>query len=168
VSVTGLALQVWLLLAAQAPDSVPAAELARREHAAWRLIATLQSPFCPGLTLESCPSWYADSLRTEIRQRMARGESSERMRIELAREFGQRVLGEPTWEGFDVVGWVGPWLLLLLSGGVLLAVLRRRGSSVPAPTFLGRPDFVPSITPLSEEERATLEGRLTEELGRDP
>lgn len=164
MSVAGLALPAWLLLAVHAADSVPTAELARRESAAWRLIATLQSPFCPGVTLESCPSWSADSLRTEIRQRMARGESPEHIRTELVRDFGQSVLGEPTWQGFDVLGWVGPAALLLLSGGVLLAALRCRDHSTLTAIQCGQPEFVPPMPGLAAEERAKLEAWLADEL----
>jgi cytochrome c-type biogenesis protein CcmH/NrfF len=152
------------LAGASPGDSVPADLLQRRESAAWRLIATLQSPFCPGLTLESCPSWYADSLRTVIRERMARGEPAERIRVELARDFGQRVLGEPTWQGFDVTGWIGPGLLIAVSAVLLGLGLRRGVERGPANGRRGRPGFVSPLPELPGDERARLEEQLRREL----
>lgn len=146
-------------LAAQSPD---ADALASRETAAWKLIASLQSPFCPGLTLESCPSWYADSLRSVIRKRMAAGESPETIRTELAAEFGQRVLGEPTWQGFDVLGWVGPAVLILgtMLGLALLLRRRHQATQVAAPAPAGPADSLP----MTGAERSRLEAVLAREL----
>ncbi len=155
---------IGLLFSPAARDSVAGELLAARETAAWRLIASLQSPFCPGLTLESCPSWYADSLRTVIRQRMAAGESPVTLREQLARDFGQRVLGEPTWRGFDVLGWIGPGAALLVAGLVLAAVLRRRGRTPPTAANTVRPDYVPVLIEIPPAERARLEQQLLVEL----
>jgi cytochrome c-type biogenesis protein CcmH/NrfF len=151
-------------MAAPPGDSIPAGLLQQRESAAWRLIATLQSPFCPGLTLESCPSWYADSLRTVIRERMARGEPAERIRAELARDFGQRVLGEPTWQGFDVSGWLGPGVVVTASAVLLTLTLRRHARESPVAQTRGRPEFVPPMPELPAVERARLEAALEREL----
>lgn len=167
VLATGLLALRVAMAAAQAPADPDPATLAARETAAWRLIASLQSPFCPGLTLDSCPSWYADSLRTEIRQRMAAGESPEAIRARLARDFGQRVLGEPTWRGFDVLGWVGPGIVLLLAGAGLAIVVRQRSRSVPSPAAVVRPDYLPLVVEIPPSERARLEAQLQEELRQE-
>jgi cytochrome c-type biogenesis protein CcmH/NrfF len=148
-------------------DSVSADLLQQRETAAWRLIATLQSPFCPGLTLESCPSWYADSLRTEIRQRMARGESAARIRAELARDFGQQILGEPSWHGFDVTGWIGPAVVMTLSAALLALRLRCRAVAPATAVLRGRPDLELLPPTLAPEERARLEEDLARELAKE-
>jgi cytochrome c-type biogenesis protein CcmH len=149
---------------AQQPAAPDADLLARRESEAWRLMASLQSPYCPGLTLESCPSWYADSLRGVIREQMAAGESPERIRSELAEEFGQRILGEPTWQGFDLVGWVGPGVLIGLTMLTLGLVLRRREKVRAEPLTTGRAGLVPPLPELPPVERARLEAVLEREL----
>ncbi|HWA59708.1 MAG TPA: cytochrome c-type biogenesis protein CcmH [Gemmatimonadales bacterium] len=166
---------VWVAFlvgtAAQAQERTPPDPdlMARRESAAWRLIASLQSPFCPGLTLESCPSWYADSLRGVIRERMAAGESPERIRSELAGEFGQRILGEPTWQGFDLLGWVGPGAVIVLSMLTLGLVLRRRVQGRAEPLTAGGAGMVPPLPELAPVERARLAAVLERELrGGEP
>ena len=121
-----LTLSAVLALLAQAPTAAPdPAQAAARQRTATELIGSLQSPFCPGLTLPACPSWHADTLRRALRRRILGGEDPGRLRREMAARYGQYVLGEPTWQGFDVIGWLGPGALLLLGGVTLALVLRR-------------------------------------------
>lgn len=135
------------------------------QRTATALIESLQSPFCPGLTLPACPSWHADTLRQALRRRVLAGESPAALRREMAARYGQYVRGEPTWHGFDVLGWLGPGALLLLAGGVLWRVLGRRRARASGESP-GRPAYVPPLVPLEAEEQARLEARLAEELHR--
>jgi len=155
-------------LLAQAPAPAPdAAQVSARQRTATELIGSLQSPFCPGLTLPACPSWHADTLRQALRRRILGGEDPGLIRREMAARYGQYILGEPTWQGFDVFGWVGPGILLLL-GGVTLALVLRRRAGQPAPAHQrGRPDYVPPLEPLAAEEQARLEQRLLAELRQE-
>ena len=100
-----------------------------REFDAEALIQELQSPFCPGLNLMSCPSPQAADLREELRSRIASGESQEALRVDLVRRFGQGVLGLPTWSGFDVLAWVTPGVALFVAAGLLVRRLRRERAS---------------------------------------
>ncbi|HUL70106.1 MAG TPA: cytochrome c-type biogenesis protein CcmH [Gemmatimonadales bacterium] len=142
-------------------DSGRADLLSQRESEAWRLIARLQSPFCPGLTLEACPSWQAETLRTTIRRRMAQGESTDRIRGDLVATFGQRILGEPTWDGFDVFGWLLPGVLLLLCSVALMAWFRGRHRGIERGG--GEPLTAP-LEHLATAERVRLEELLRREL----
>lgn len=145
----------------------PEAELlADRQRTASGLIAGLQSPFCPGLSLPACPSWHADTLRQALRRRVLEGESPTALRREMVARYGQYVLGEPTWSGFDVIGWVGPGILLLLSGAALVLMLRRRQRAT-RPGLRGRPEYVPPMPAIPAEERLRLEQRLLAELRQE-
>ena len=160
-----LTLSAVLALLAQAPTAAPEpAQAAARQRTATELIGSLQSPFCPGLTLPACPSWHADTLRRALRRRILGGEDPGRLRREMAARYGQYVLGEPTWQGFDVIGWLGPGALLLLGGVTLALVLRRYAGRPASAEQRGRPDYVPPLEPLAAEDRARLEQRLQEEL----
>ncbi|MBK8003178.1 MAG: cytochrome c-type biogenesis protein CcmH [Gemmatimonadetes bacterium] len=131
---------------------------AAERRVAAELIASLQSPFCPGLTLPACPSWHADTLRRSLRRRVYAGESPAALRQEMASRYGQAILGEPSWQGFDVLGWIGPGVLLL-AGIVGVVVFLRRKPPASAPVM-----SVPPPPPAPGSEDARLVAQLAEEL----
>lgn len=100
---------------------------------AQRLFGELMSPFCPGLTLATCPSAGADSLRQDIRLRLALGQSSRAIRETYAATWGEEILGAPRWRGWGIVLWVMPAVALavgvLLLARWLIRVERRAGES---------------------------------------
>lgn len=116
------------------------------------LIEELQSPFCPGLNLTSCPSPQAAELRDEVRGRIIGGESVEALSADLVRRFGQGVLGRPTWSGFDILAWITPGAVLLLATALLVRRLRRH-QAVPARTN-------PAAGPINAEQRERLQSAL--------
>jgi len=96
---------------------------------AQRLFGTLMSPYCPGLTIATCPSPGADSLRRDIRERLARGDAPRTIVDWYVAAWGEQVLGAPPARRLGLVLWVIPGLALLLGvvGLVLwLKALRRR------------------------------------------
>jgi cytochrome c-type biogenesis protein CcmH len=100
---------------------------------AQRLFGDFMSPFCPGLTLATCPSAGADSLRDDIRTRLALGQSPRAIREAYAATWGEEILGTPPWRGWGVVLWITP-AVVLATGAALLArwlirVQRRAGGS---------------------------------------
>jgi len=110
---------------------------------AQRLFGTLMSPYCPGLTIASCPSPGADSLRRDIRARLAGGEAPQAIVDAYVSAWGEQVLGAPPARSWALVLWVLPGLLLI-AGAVALSLwlrsLRRVGilaeevpQGVPAP-----------------------------------
>jgi len=163
-----LALTVALLadsaLAAQEPrapaadslrDTVPAAHDVTRAN---RLLGTIMSPFCPGLTLANCPSASAETLRVSIRGRLATGESPDSIMESLVAAFGERVRGAPRARGLGLALWALP-VVGLGAGAIGLAWwLRNRGVGAD-PGRAGDGGSVPprGITP---EERARLEAAL--------
>jgi cytochrome c-type biogenesis protein CcmH/NrfF len=90
------------------------------------IITTAMSPYCPGLTLEVCPSPQADSLRQVIIARVQRGDTRAVIEADLERDFGSEIRSMPKAEGFGLIGWAVPGLMIL--GGVLFVTrwLRRQ------------------------------------------
>jgi cytochrome c-type biogenesis protein CcmH/NrfF len=87
-----------------------------------RLSASLMSPFCPGMTLETCTSPRAAVWRTEIREWAAEGATDR----EIVERLGQRV------PGFDLSGrpgatwdWALPVGVMAAASAVLWIVARR-------------------------------------------
>lgn len=122
-----LALQLVLCAttAAQAERS-PYDEDVLRE--ARQVYNQIMSPFCPGQTLANCGSGAAETLRAQIRERIAAGESVESIIQSLVEEYGEDVRAEPPKSGFASLVWLGP-MFLLLAGAVVIAVYVRRNTS---------------------------------------
>jgi cytochrome c-type biogenesis protein CcmH/NrfF len=97
---------------------------------AQRVFGGLMSPYCPGLTLATCPSPGADSLRQDIRQRLSNGESPESVRATYVSVWGEQILGAPPLRGWGIALRVIPYALLVL-GAVLLALWVRAHQSAP-------------------------------------
>jgi copper(I)-binding protein len=89
------------------------------------LYRDIMSPYCPGLTLASCPSPQADSLRKAIAVRFESGESVTAITESLVAHYGPSVRGTPAFEGFGVAAFVVPVLLLVGGGLFILRWLRR-------------------------------------------
>jgi copper(I)-binding protein/cytochrome c-type biogenesis protein CcmH/NrfF len=100
------------------------------------LYRDLLSPYCPGLSLASCPSPQADSLRKAIFARYTEGEPIGEITESLVEHYGPGVRGSPTIDGFGAVAFAAPLLLMLGGAAFILRWLRRntarrmaRGSS---------------------------------------
>jgi cytochrome c-type biogenesis protein CcmH len=118
----GWVLVVMLVLL---PMAGPADEgVEERGREAYALSRELMSPYCPGRTLADCPSPNAAALREEIRDQLAAGASSEEVRADLERRFGDQVRAVPR----GPLVWGIP-ILVLLAGAIALGVALRRLSS---------------------------------------
>jgi len=85
----------------------------------------MMSPFCPGLTLETCPSVYADTLRVSVRARFAAGEDPSAIEESLVAAFGEGVRGVPKAHGIGLVLWALPPVAVGVSFIALVWWLRR-------------------------------------------
>jgi cytochrome c-type biogenesis protein CcmH/NrfF len=152
----------WWTPAAAAQDSAGRATVEGYDATlARRLDGELMSPFCPGLTLATCPSPGADSLRHDIRSRLARGESPRSIRAAYAAVWGEQILGAPRWRGWGIVLWLAPAVVLAAGAAALamwLARLRARGRAGGEPA--GVPPGEARAPLLDEEMRARLEEEL--------
>lgn len=90
------------------------------------IITGSMSPYCPGLTLETCPSPSADSLRQVIIARVKRGDTRDRIEADLERDFGAAVRSTPKAEGFGLVGWAVPGVVMLVAAVFVTRWIRRR------------------------------------------
>jgi len=135
---------------------------------------TTMSPFCPGRTLDACPSPNATAWRDDIRHWVSEGLSTEEIRRRLAQRTEQDLTGAPS-TALDAVLPFGATVLSLVLLGVLLRLLVKPAASPAADsagsntsTSSGRETFATkeesktsTHEKVSEEE---LEDRLRREL----
>ncbi len=118
------------------------------------LYATLMSPFCPGRTLENCPSPQAAQLREDILEKLAAGATRGEVVDQLHAVYGDVILAVPRARGFGLLAWMVPGLFFV--AGVLIMVQWLRGSKAAAGT---------RSAPSEQLDRAARE-RLDTELSK--
>ena len=121
--------------------------------AAQEAISKIRSPFCPGQTLEICPSWQAEVLRDSIDQWASNGLTADSLIELVVATHGEEYRGFPQRSGTGLLAWVIPPAALILGLGLVVLALRRlRG---PARQTVGQ-------SGLTEEEREQLDAALAE------
>jgi cytochrome c-type biogenesis protein CcmH len=124
------------------------------DKAAGEIFGSVMSPFCPGMTLATCPSSQAAELRDDIREQLARGASTEEVLDELYGVWGEEVLGPRSALGAGLLAWLIPAVVIAVAGAGLLAWVRsssRRTGAAPA-----------AATGLDPKERERLEQELSQ------
>jgi cytochrome c-type biogenesis protein CcmH len=105
---------------------------------------------------------YSPALHKEVLALQDQGKSAEEIVAAFVDKYGEKVLMAPKVEGFNIAGYVVPGLLILLVGGVMLAILQRRAR-------LSRPAEAPGAPPMPSGAVAAISGAppaSSEELER--
>ena len=92
-----------------------------RARVANELSRNLMSPFCPGRTLADCSSPDAATVREEIRDALATGESADSIQKRIEARFGEHVIGVPQ----GGIAWAIPISVLAIGAGLLGVALAR-------------------------------------------
>ncbi len=117
-----LAAVLAMLLVAMTPAFSIAAQVKGVDVQA--LERELRCPTCKApLTVSDSPA--ADQIKNEIRRRLAAGQSPDEVKASLVKDFGRDVLATPPKEGFDLVAWVVPSVVVLLGLAAIPFVTRR-------------------------------------------
>lgn len=119
--VAAILLVGWLAISRPQPAVSPS-------ERASALAASLMSPYCPGMTLATCPSAAAGELRAEIQTRIAGGESEASIVASLATRFGMDLSGAPRPRGIALLLWLVP----AAAGAAMIVILFRAGRHGPA------------------------------------
>lgn len=117
---TFLLVVLGLALSAYAADPTPAQEKVVRS-----ISGSIFSPYCPGRTLEDCPSGSASELRKKIQDKVVAGESEASIYEYLFNLYGEQLRALPKAEGFGLVAWWGPVLFLVVGVLGVVVWLRR-------------------------------------------
>jgi cytochrome c-type biogenesis protein CcmH len=132
----------------------PAAAASVDEATVHAIAADLRCVVCQSLSVADSPSETANQMRGIIRERLAAGDTPDRVRAYFVEKYGTWILLSPPRQGFNLLVWVVPFAGLA-AGLVLVGVLlrrwtRRRGTAGPAPA------------PVDEATRARISRELAE------
>lgn len=80
---------------------------------------------CAGQSVAESDSQLARDIRAEIKRRIQEGESDEDIILALRKSFGDGILAEPPFRGFNIIVWLLP-LIAALTGAAFAADYIRR------------------------------------------
>ena len=65
-----------------------------------------------------------DMMTTSIEEKLAQGQSEEQIIQFLVTQYGEQVLSSPPKQGFNLVAWILPFVVILGGGGIIYFALR--------------------------------------------
>jgi cytochrome c-type biogenesis protein CcmH len=114
-------------------------ETANNEQRIRQLEERLRCLVCQNQSLADSNAELAGDLRKQVRDQVAAGRSDEEIVSFLVQRYGDFVLYEPPFKASTALLWIGPFVLLLGAGLVLVLTLRRRRDA-PEEAALGADD----------------------------
>ena len=75
----------------------------------------------------------APQIRADIQQLLANGMTEEQVFAKYEKDYGQRIYGAPKPEGFNLVAWVLPFVVLACGGVLIVVFLKNRKEPEPEP-----------------------------------
>lgn len=119
------------------------------------IAAELRCLVCQNESIAASHAELAVDLRTQIREQLQQGRSTEQILDFMAERYGDFVLYRPPLRAQTVLLWAGPFALLLLGGYVLF----RRAGHTPPPEALSPADLAKAQQLLGADDDKTQRGR---------
>jgi cytochrome c-type biogenesis protein CcmH len=143
--VGGLMLIIGALVVVSAPrvlaqNPTPISDTAL-ENEMLRIAKGLYCPVCPGVPLDVCETQACAQWRAEIKQMLAEGKTQKEIEDAFVARYGERVLGAPRPQGFNLVVYILPFVGIVAGGAILWFTLRgwlasraaRKSAPLPEP-----------------------------------
>jgi len=159
-----LVLLVAAMVAFSAFNAPKAQPVTNLDSEMLRVAKGLYCPVCPSTPLDVCETQACVQWRALIKEKLANGETETDIRAYFVAQYGERVLGAPPAEGFNVSAYIFPFILLI-AGAAFLTVTMRRWQQSRALQMAAAPEApndaeTPSVAPeLAERIRREMEER---------
>lgn len=102
------------------------------ESRVFEIAHELRCLVCQNETIAASNADLAVDLRQQIREQLQAGRSADQIRAYMVQRYGDFVLYKPPFKPLTWLLWLGPFLLLPLTGWVMLRSLRQRRSALAA------------------------------------
>lgn len=91
----------------------------------------LYCPVCENTPLDVCPTQACAQWRATIKDKLAAGWSEQQIKDYFVQQYGERVLAQPSTNGFNLVLWVLAPLGVLVAVGVFVYYVRQMRQAAP-------------------------------------
>ena len=130
--------------------------------------AQLKCPICQGESVADSPSLLAQQMRQVIREQLQDGRSEQEVVQYFENHYGEQIVWSPPWQGFALLAWLGP--IVLVFGGAVLLFFTLRGWRSLSPVLPAGLSSVSEESELAMLDRVELErylAQLEQELAAD-
>jgi cytochrome c-type biogenesis protein CcmH len=124
------------------------------EEAVHDVAAQLRCVVCQSLSVADSPSEIAHQMKDIIRERLAAGETPEQVRAYFVEKYGTWILLAPPRQGFNLLVWAVPFVVIALGLVFIFVVLRR---------WSRRPAVAPSPAAVDPAMRARIRREMAED-----
>lgn len=132
--VVGIALFVMLaFFVAPNANYLASAASADLDAETLRVAKGLYCPVCPGVPLDVCDTQACFQWRALIKQKLSEGQTAVQIKAYFVEQYGERVLGAPRAEGFNLIVYALP-AFAVSAGAAALYLFAQRRTRHPAPT----------------------------------
>lgn len=94
----------------------------------------LYCPVCENTPLDVCPTQACAQWRATIKDKLAAGWDEQQIKAYFVQQYGERVLAQPSTDGFNLVLWILAPLGVLIAVGVFVYYLRQMRQAASAPS----------------------------------
>ena len=89
-----------------------------------RIAKGLYCPVCPNTPLDVCDTQACVQWRALIKEKLQKGEGEQQIHDYFVAQYGERVLGAPTAQGFNWLAYILPALIVIAGGAVAWGTVR--------------------------------------------
>lgn len=100
----------------------------------------LRCPTCQAMSVKESEAGLSVNMKNKIREMLKEGKSEEEVLAFFEERYGEWILRSPKKEGFNLLLWTAPVVLILLATVVLLTALKARKRALAAPAEQGLSD----------------------------
>jgi cytochrome c-type biogenesis protein CcmH len=116
------------------------------DNRAREIAKKLQCPVCQTISVADSPSELAAQMRAIIREKLAEGWTEDQIINYFVERYGEGVLLEPPRQGFGLLAWVGPAVVVVFGLAIITAAVRA--------WVRPRPEAEPALDPGDEDRYA--------------
>ena len=87
--------------------------------------AQLRCPVCQGLSIQDSPSELSQQMRAVVKDQLRAGKTPDEVKAYFISKYGEWILLEPKAQGFNVLVYAMPVLLVVLGLGVIFVSVKK-------------------------------------------
>ena len=149
---------IWLFVLLTSPRN---STLDQQVH---DVASQLKCPVCQGESVDNSPALIAQQMRQVIRQQLQSGKSEQEVIAYFVDRYGEQIVWSPPWQGFTMLAWLVPIVLLLIGGFLLFFTLRDWHSSARS---LTTPEDEIALATIDETDLEHYRAQLEQELAAE-